>query len=51
MKALLIVISKWAQPALNSTRLIFCGLSKSGPTRAKNDEYIGICMEKCPKKP
>ena len=45
MKALLILISKWAHGALSFARLIFCGCSKSGGTRAKNDENIGICME------
>ena len=45
MKALVIVISKWAQALPSFARLIFCGCSKSGGTRAKNDENIGICME------
>ena len=45
MKALVIVISKWAHTLHNFARLIFCDVSKSGPTRAKNDANIGICME------
>ena len=45
MKALVIVISKWAHTLRNFARLIFCDDSKSGPTRAKNDVNIGISME------
>ena len=45
MKALVIVISKWAHTLRNFARLIFCDGSKSGPTRAKNDVNIGISME------
>ena len=45
MKALLILISKWAHGALSFARLILCGCSKSGGTRVKNDENIVICME------
>ena len=47
MKALLSVISKWAHAAPDFARLDFCDRSKSGGTRAKYDEYIGICMENC----
>ena len=38
MKALVIVISKWAHTLCNFARLIFCDCSKSGPTRKKRRE-------------
>ena len=49
MKALVIVISKWAHTASSFARLNFGDGSKLGGTRAKNGENIGICMENCRK--
>ena len=45
MKVLVSLISKWAHEAPSFARLTFCGCSKSGGTRVKNDGKIGICMD------
>ena len=50
MKALVIVIPKWAHTVPGFARLDFGDRTKSGGTRAKKGEYIEIHMDNCQKK-